>query len=107
MEGSVLKVLELHANKLQSLDFMHVLAENKQLMELEVVELCIEKKKPVEKTSDSDASTSSQAEYITDLTRNSTLQRLKLSKGVLGSVKPLCRCLYVFSGLSKLEISHI
>jgi len=35
------------------------------------------------------------------------LQRFKLSRGYIKSVKPLVKCLYMFTGLVKLEISHI
>ena len=77
MEGSALKTLQLHSNKLASLDFMNVLAENKALVDLELLDLCIEKKR-VEK-SDSDVSSCNHSEFLSELPRNQTMQRLKLS----------------------------
>lgn len=44
---------------------------------------------------------------IEQLRENKSLQKLKISRGYLASIKPLVRCLTTFSHLVKLELSYI
>jgi hypothetical protein len=105
--ANILKRLSLQTNKLNSLDFLANMQEL-NLEQLEVIDQCIEKE--AEKVHDPEESLSFDStsnKALTQLVKNKTLRKFKLSRGYIKSVKPLVKCFYSFINLEKLEISHI